>query len=1079
MSLLVGETAVSVKLRDDGFQRQLVGMVDAAVRAANSSLERLGDSMRPVNVTLDDAQVRAFVESMARPIDTSILPTVDDMQAKAELDDLGKFIQPVIQPFVDGEKARGEIGDLTKAWEATMTVIVDDAAARAARSDLERPIEPTFQPQPSGGGAAQAAEKGGESGGMMGKVGGLALAGPEALAAGLTVATLVGLTKAGADYQSVLKQIETAATMLPEDAIRNEAALAKLRPTVTALGNDLELPGQSAKDAAEAINVLVRANYPLAEAEALARNALQLSIVTKEDAAASTTMLTDVMASSGLAANDATFAMDRLAMAELLGKGKVADLAESVKYAGTGFKAIYGDTLTARDGFEQMLGTLLTLDQAGVRGGLAGTMLNRMLTDLATPTGKAQTQLDELTKRLNTMNPAFLKGGSVTRDFEGNVRPIPEIIRNLSIATADMTTAQKDAAIQTALGGKAFEGLTKEQRDAALATVFTTNGLRAFQAMQGQAADSTDKFVGKLHEADGAAKKAAEGSASDLSKAIENFGSTLSTVSNDIVDKLSPAITTGLTATTNGIAAAGKAVLTEMEPGKFQTHMAQVGQTIANVVGPETLAKIQGYIGQVVATFQSGFEAAKVVVETVVNVVTDLWGRFGPALVQGLQGAVDAILRIAGGLFTALQGVFDTIKAVLTGDWSGLWDGLVKIGQGAWDVIGGLIDAGWNTIRTAFGVALGLISALWSTGWHALHTLLVDVWDGVKHAVSSGIDAVVGFLKTLPGKAVSAVGNVASTLLSAGKDLLAGFKKGAEEIWKAVTSWLGTLGGLAVSAIGSLAGKLTDAGRSLLKGMRTGAEEVWNSFYAWLKSLPGKAVDAVASIPGKIGGALGDGLGWVGKKVTGNAMGGYFDRATLGVFGEDGPEVILPLSKPDRMRELLALPQVASALGPVGDSGTTSVAAGTLSVDFDTSWVSKLVDALAKLTDAITAMTAKLTAQVGASVGALVDQAFADGGLVTTATRALIGEAGPEAILPLGKPEKMRRILSDRMVASAILGAMPATDRSLLGEVRRMRSTIAELQASHTTVVVPDPAMLHIYARAQADATTRRLRRGG
>lgn len=1123
MSLLVGETAVSVKLRDDGFQRQLVSMVDAAVRAANSSLERLGDSMRPVNVTLDDAQVRAFVESMARPIDTSILPTVDDMQAKAELDDLGKFIQPVIQPFVDGEKARGEIGDLTKAWEATMTVIVDDAAARAARSDLERPIEPTFQPQPSGGGAAQAAEKGGESGGMMGKVGGLALAGPEALAAGLTVATLVGLTKAGADYQSVLKQIETAATMLPEDAIRNEAALAKLRPTVTALGNDLELPGQSAKDAAEAINVLVRANYPLAEAEALARNALQLSIVTKEDAAASTTMLTDVMASSGLAANDATFAMDRLAMAELLGKGKVADLAESVKYAGTGFKAIYGDTLTARDGFEQMLGTLLTLDQAGVRGSLAGTMLNRMLTDLATPTGKAQTQLDELTKRLNTMNPAFLKGGSVTRDFEGNVRPIPEIIRNLSIATADMTTAQKDAAIQTALGGKAFEGLTKEQRDAALATVFTTNGLRAFQAMQGQAADSTDKFVGKLHEADGAAKKAAEGSASDLSKAIENFGSTLSTVSNDIVDKLSPAITTGLTATTNGIAAAGKAVLTEMEPGKFQGHMEQVGQTIANVIGPDTLAKIQGYLGQIGPTFQSGFDAVKSIVETVVNIISDLWDRFGQTLLNGLKGAIDSMITIASGFMTLLKGVFDTISAVLHGDWEGLWNGLKEIVRGAWQVIVGLVDGAWNVIKTAFGVALGLLSAAWSAGWHALHTLLVDVWDGIKKAVTNGIDAVVGFLKTLPGKAVSAVGNVASTLLSAGKDLLEGFKKGAEEIWRTVSSWLGTLAKLAVSAVGSLGSSLLSVGKGLIQGLWDGAEAVWKGFYSWLKSLPGKVTDAIGSIPGKIGGALNH----VGIGPVHLAVGGLVSSPTYALIGEAGPEVVLPLTNPTRMREILADSNVqsmlASALGPAaGALGAQTTTDGALTVNFDTGWVTKLVDALVKLTEAITAMTAKLTNQVGASVGALVhqvgrsfdetqatmvasahgfaksfdetqqtiarvvgksfdetQQAFGDGGLVTSATRALIGEAGPEAILPLGKPEKMRRILSDRMVASAILGAMPATDRSLLGEVRRMRGTIAELQASHTTVVVPDPAMLHIYARAQADATTRRLRRGG
>jgi hypothetical protein len=41
-------------------------------------------------------------------------------------------------------------------------------------------------------------------------------------------------------------------------------------------------------------------------------------------------------------------------------------------------------------------------------------------------------------------------------------------------------------------------------------------------------------------------------------------------------------------------------------------------------------------------------------------------------------------------------------------------------------------------------------------------------------------------------------------------------------------------------------------------------------------------------------------------KGLGYSQGGYFDRPTVGVFGEDGPEVILPLTKPDRMMELLS-----------------------------------------------------------------------------------------------------------------------------------------------------------------------------
>lgn len=1135
MSLLVGETAVSVKLRDDGFQRQLVSMVDAAVRSANGALERLGSTVRPVVLNIDDQAARAMMEALSKPIDTTVLPTVDDAAAKAILDQFGNPIETVIQPLVDGARARAEIGDLTRAWDATMTVVVDDAAARAARADLERPIEPTFSPQPDGGAQTAQAEGGGGGGGAgLGALGGLATLSPGAAGGLLTVAGLAALTKAGADYQTVLTQIRTAATALPEDAAKNSAALGQLREVVTALGNDMELPGQSAKDAADAINVLVRANYPLADAEALARNALQLSIVTKMQAADATTLLTDVMATSGLQAKDATFAIDRLAMSEILGKGKVADLAESVKYSGTSFKALYGETMGAREGFEQMLGTLLVFDQAGVRGSLAGTELNRMMADFATPTGKADTALGELTKRLASTNAEMLKGGTITRDAAGNMRPVADIINNMEAAT---------------------KGLGKAQKDEYLNNVLTTNGLRAYQVVVGQGTDKIAEFAAKVHQADGAGKKLAEGSASDLSKSIENLGSTMETVSNNLVDTLSPGITAGLTAMADGIGLAGNAMndgLKGLLDGGAGGALDTVKSKLSNIITPEVAAKAQQILGQLEGMFRSGFEAVRAVVETVVKVIEDLWDRFGNTLLDGLGNALDAIVQVVQGGLTLVKGVFDIITAVLHGDWSALWDGIKEVVRGAWSIINGVVDAGWNILRTAFGVALGLISAAWSTAWHALHTLLVDVWEGVKKAVSSGIDTVVGFLKALPGKAVSAVGSVATTLLSAGKSLIEGFFNGIQELWKTVSTWLGNMASRILGAVPSMASVLLGAGKGLIQGLYNGALEVWGGFYTWLKSLPGKVRDAISSIPGIVSDTLsnvpGAGLVKKGWNAVRNAEGGFYDRATFGLFGEDGPEVILPLSKPDRLRELLALPQVSSALGALSGPGTTSTVdtsatGGALRIELDTSWVDRIVTALERLTNELTSAlkqaissTAKsvdqFTYEVGAGledtakavvgsvdqftykIGAGLDQkivadttamaaftyqvgkgldevtntvrqftykigagAYADGAVVDRPTFGLFGEAGPEAILPLSRPDRMRTILADKRVFAAVAAAQG--NRDVVNELRSLRAGVGALQPSQTYVSVPDPAFVHIYARAQADALTRRLRKTG
>jgi len=58
--------------------------------------------------------------------------------------------------------------------------------------------------------------------------------------------------------------------------------------------------------------------------------------------------------------------------------------------------------------------------------------------------------------------------------------------------------------------------------------------------------------------------------------------------------------------------------------------------------------------------------------------------------------------------------------------------------------------------------------------------------------------------------------------------------------------------------------------------------------------------------------------------VNGQADGGYISGFTYSTLGEEGPEAVLPLTKPSRMRQLLADPRiadpVAAAMGGFGGS---------------------------------------------------------------------------------------------------------------------------------------------------------------
>lgn len=67
--------------------------------------------------------------------------------------------------------------------------------------------------------------------------------------------------------------------------------------------------------------------------------------------------------------------------------------------------------------------------------------------------------------------------------------------------------------------------------------------------------------------------------------------------------------------------------------------------------------------------------------------------------------------------------------------------------------------------------------------------------------------------------------------------------------------------------------------------------------------------------------------GWGGADgniLTPNAMGGFYDKPTRALIGEDGPEVVLPLTKPNQMKMLISNPKVKAALKSVlADAGAS------------------------------------------------------------------------------------------------------------------------------------------------------------
>ena len=103
--------------------------------------------------------------------------------------------------------------------------------------------------------------------------------------------------------------------------------------------------------------------------------------------------------------------------------------------------------------------------------------------------------------------------------------------------------------------------------------------------------------------------------------------------------------------------------------------------------------------------------------------------------------------------------------------------------------------------------------------------------------IPSGLQTAINWFSNLPGNILSAIGSLASTLVSKAGELINGFKNGITNTWSNVTSWLSGIGGKVVSAVGGLGSTLYSAGSSIISGFLSGITAKFESVKSFVSGI--------------------------------------------------------------------------------------------------------------------------------------------------------------------------------------------------------------------------------------------------
>ncbi|MED0766338.1 phage tail tape measure protein [Aneurinibacillus thermoaerophilus] len=649
---------------------------------------------------------------------------------------------------------------------------------------------------------------------------------------------------------------KTGATGAVFEALRNEA----LR-----LGSTTSF---TSSQAADAMDKLAMAGWSTEKILSGTEHMLNLAAAGGLDLARAADIASDIMTPFQISADQAGRVADVLAKAATSANTSVELLGETMKYTAP-IASTYGMSL------EQTTAIAAKMADAGIKGSEAGTAMRAGLTRLAAPPKEAQEALDKL---------------GVKTNIKGKMRPIFDVLADIEAKFKTLSQAEQIAASKAIFGQEAMSGWMS-----ILSTGSTT----------------MKEYTQKLLDSGGAAKQMAEimndnigGAFRELGSAVEGAAIAIGDQVKEPVRKVAEGITwlvtkfNELNPTTKKIIAFS-AVITSallLLTGPFLILLALIPgiadrfARIASIFGMTSTAML-GTMGTVllvvgaIAALGIAFVALYKKSETFRNFVNGLFNSIS----KTVDAAVKQITDLAKGLWgyilvwwqedgekirSAAHKIIDPLKK--------MWHGLSDVAKPAFEELKNIVFYVWKAIEDQFysglDIILGAISIFadiingdFSGAWNTVKAKILEVWESIKQKTSSAIESI----KTT-------VSDWVNTAIDTGKKFLSGIAKGFMDGVDTV-----------VAAAKSVWEKI--------KSVFTGEE---------INVTPNVQYDRPAGPP--VPPTL---LASPGYRAY--ASGGLIDRPHLGLVGEAGPEMIIPLSASRRGRGLELWQQAGQILGAI------------------------------------------------------------------------------------------------------------------------------------------------------------------
>lgn len=649
----------------------------------------------------------------------------------------------------------------------------------------------------------------------------------------------------------------------------------------------------SATEAGEAFEYMALAGWKTDDMLEGIGGILNLAAASAMDLGTASDIVTDYLTAFGLSAKDAGKFADEMAYA-------MSHSNTTTEALGEAYKNCAATAASMGYSVEETTAVLMTMANAGVKGGEAGTALNAIMTRLATDTKGCATEL--------------AKYGVEVYDAQGNMNSLSSILTGVRGVWNNLTDEQQANLAKTIAGTNQFSALQTIMSglsDEAIASGMSfSDYAEALQNCDGTASDMAatmqDNLLGRLTQL----KSKLEDIGITVGNALLPFMEKAVAKIGELADKfaaLSPQQQETILKIAGVVAAigplltiVGKAISVSGQLssgiGKVVDKLAAMGTTASGATGG--MAVLKGAFAAITSPVGIAVAAIAAITAVIVtlwntnedfrNKITEIWDRiktvftefgqhitdklnslgfdfenFGEVVKAIWEGFCNLLAPIIEGVFNnianiiettlnVITGVFDLFVSLFTGDWSGAWDAVKGIFESVWNGLKEYISNILNTIKGVADAFLGLFGTSWDEVWNSIKTTFENIWNGIVSFFTGILDGIKNTVTTAWTAISTTVSNVWNTISTKIQTTLQTIQNIITTVWNAVSGVFTTVWTAISTTVSNVVNSIKNTITNVFNAVKTTVSNIFNSVKSTVTSIWNSISSTISNVVNSI-----------------------------------------------------------------------------------------------------------------------------------------------------------------------------------------------------------------------------------